>query len=68
MHSPTKLLNLVEQAIQNTTYPTYPGSLYEPITYIMSLGGKRIRPIMLLMSADLFSGDIQKAIPAALAI
>ncbi len=34
----------------------------------MSLGGKRIRPTMLLMAVDLFNGDIQQAIPAALAI
>ena len=68
MHSPTTLLKLVEQAINEISYPKYPGSLYEPISYIMSLGGKRIRPTMLLMAADLFNGDIKKALPAALAI
>ncbi len=68
MHSPTTLLKLIEQSITDISYPTYPSSLYEPISYIMSLGGKRIRPTMLLMATDLFSGDIQKAIPAALAI
>ncbi|TCD01154.1 polyprenyl synthetase family protein [Pedobacter psychroterrae] len=68
MHSPTTLLKLIEQSINDISYPTYPSSLYEPISYIMSLGGKRIRPTMLLMATDLFSGDIQKAIPAALAI
>lgn len=68
MHSPTTLLKLIEQSINDISYPNYPSSLYEPISYIMSLGGKRIRPTMLLMATDLFSGDIQKAIPAALAI
>lgn len=68
MHSPTTLLNHIEQAINEISYSRYPSSLYEPIKYIMSLGGKRIRPTMLLMATDLFNGDIQKAIPAALAI
>ncbi|ETZ23679.1 polyprenyl synthetase family protein [Pedobacter sp. V48] len=68
MHSPSELLKHVEQAISKIQYPTYPGNLYEPISYIMSLGGKRVRPTMLLMSVDLFSGDIFKALPAAMAI
>lgn len=68
MHSPSELLKHVEQAINETIYPEYPASLYEPISYIMNLGGKRIRPIMLLMSAELFNGDLKAAIPAAMAI
>ncbi|HEX8609350.1 MAG TPA: polyprenyl synthetase family protein, partial [Pedobacter sp.] len=68
MHSPLELLKRIEQAITNTQYPTHPASLYEPISYIMSLGGKRIRPTMLLMSVDLFDGDLSAGMPAALAI
>lgn len=68
MHSPSELLKHVEQAISEIQYPTYPGDLYEPISYIMSLGGKRVRPTMLLMAVDLFNGDIIKALPAAMAI
>lgn len=68
MHSPSELLEKIEQAINNIQYPHHPASLYEPISYIMNLGGKRIRPTMLLMVVDLFKGDIQQAIPAALAI
>lgn len=68
MYSPSELLKRIEQAITEIQYPTYPASLYEPISYIMSLGGKRIRPTMLLMSVDLFNGDLSAGIPAALAI
>lgn len=68
MYSPSELLKRIEQAITEIQYPTYPASLYEPISYIMSLGGKRIRPTMLLMSVDLFDGDLSAGIPAALAI
>lgn len=45
-----------------------PKNLYEPIDYILQLSGKRIRPILTLMAADIFSGDYKKALPAALAI
>ena len=45
-----------------------PKNLYEPIDYIMSLGGKRMRPILVLMSCDLFGGDISEGLEAALSI
>jgi len=45
-----------------------PKNLYEPIDYILKLGGKRMRPILTLMSADIFSQDFKKALPAALAV
>lgn len=68
MHAPSELLKYIEKAIESTKYPQYPGNLYEPISYIMNLGGKRLRPIMLLMSAELFGCDPEKAVPAAMAI
>ncbi len=45
-----------------------PKNLYQPIDYILQLGGKRIRPILTLMAADIFSSDYKKALPAALAV
>ncbi|CAA0155230.1 polyprenyl synthetase family protein [Tenacibaculum maritimum] len=45
-----------------------PKNLYEPIDYILELGGKRIRPLLTLMAADIFSNDYKKALPAALAV
>ena len=45
-----------------------PKNLYEPIDYILKLGGKRIRPVLTLMAADIFSSDFKKALPAALAV
>lgn len=45
-----------------------PLGLYEPISYILELGGKRLRPIMLLMSTEAFGGDHRNALDAALAI
>ena len=45
-----------------------PKNLYEPIDYILQLGGKRIRPVLTLIASDIFSGDYKKAMPAALAV
>ena len=42
--------------------------LYDPINYLLNLGGKRLRPILLLMSADAFGKKHKKAIHAALAV
>lgn len=68
MHTPNQLQEVIENAVQNIQYPLHPKRLYDPISYIMSLGGKRIRPVLTLMAADLFGGDIASAMPAALAI
>ena len=45
-----------------------PVQLYNPIKYIVSLGGKRLRPILTLMACDFFNKDYKKALPAALAL
>lgn len=45
-----------------------PAELYEPIAYILSLGGKQIRPILTLMAAEVFGSQAQKAIHAATAV
>ncbi len=45
-----------------------PKNLYEPISYILSLGGKRLRPTLVLMTAEIFGGSYKEALDAALAI
>ncbi|MCH3881636.1 MULTISPECIES: polyprenyl synthetase family protein [Tenacibaculum] len=45
-----------------------PRNLYEPIEYILQLGGKRMRPILTLMGCHIFSDEYKKSLPAALAI
>lgn len=47
---------------------TAPVNLYEPIAYTLDMGGKRLRPVMVLLGSQVFGGDVQKAIPAALAV
>ncbi|WP_276168436.1 polyprenyl synthetase family protein [Zobellia alginiliquefaciens] len=45
-----------------------PENLYAPITYILGLGGKRLRPVLTLLSAEIFETDYKKALDAALAV
>jgi len=53
----------------NSQYETKePRNLYEPIHYILGLGGKRMRPVLTLMSAEVFDADYKLALPAALAV
>jgi geranylgeranyl diphosphate synthase type II len=68
MHSPIQLQEILEKAIPQIDYPKHPKDLYQPIRYIMSLGGKRIRPVMVLMAAELFTDECIKALDVALAI
>ncbi|MFD2872110.1 polyprenyl synthetase family protein [Mucilaginibacter ximonensis] len=63
-----KLQLLIDNAVTELQFSPYPAELYEPIYYILSMGGKRMRPALLLMACDLFGGDVEKAVPPALAI
>ena len=60
--------NIISEEFSNIHIEKHPKSLYEPIDYILSLGGKRIRPVLTLMAADIFDGDHKKAISAAKAV
>lgn len=64
----TNFIQIVEEAIEKNAYKKQPQSLYAPINYTLALGGKRIRPALLLLANDLFNGKLEKAINAALAI
>ena len=68
MHSINQLQALINLAIADLKYPASPKELYEPISYLMDLGGKRMRPVSLLMACSLFDDDISRAIKPALAI
>jgi geranylgeranyl diphosphate synthase type II len=68
MQSPAQLLSLIETTLKAEKIIKEPQSLYDPVNYILSLGGKRIRPVMTLMACEMFGGNVEKAMPAALGI
>lgn len=68
IHTPRELLTIVNSAIDNIGLGEKPERLYEPIRYVLSIGGKRIRPVMCLMACEMFEGDISIAIKPALSL
>lgn len=60
--------NLIEKRLSKLNLPEEPKELYEPVKYILSTGGKRIRPALVLMACDMFGGTYSSAIFPALAI
>ncbi|MCH7399582.1 polyprenyl synthetase family protein [Belliella sp. DSM 107340] len=66
--SVNKLLQDLENHIQGFQYGNSPAELYEPISYIMSLGGKRIRPLLTLMAYSLYKDDYESILTPASAV
>lgn len=54
MMTSDEILRVVNQGLESLPYDRKPASLYEPIRYVLSLGGKRIRPVLMLLSYNLF--------------
>jgi geranylgeranyl diphosphate synthase type II len=68
MYNITQLQDLINKEIAEKQYPNSPVELYEPIRYLMALGGKRMRPVLLLLACDLFDGSIINALKPAVGI
>ena len=68
MHSIEEYINLVNKTIAEIEYPKQPERLYNPIAYTMALGGKRLRPVLTLLTCEAMGGDIAKAIDVAVGI
>ena len=62
------VLTLVNDYLAHIAYERKPESLYEPIKYVLSLGGKRIRPSLLLLAYNLFKDDPKTVLPVACAL
>lgn len=58
----------ISHTLSTLRYGENPAELYEPIRYIMALGGKRIRPLLVLLSAKMFDEDVEKALLPAAAV
>ena len=64
----SEYVDIINSALDSIEYPKQPDSLYAPIRYELSLGGKRIRPVLMLLACDLFGGDINQAIKPAVGL
>jgi geranylgeranyl diphosphate synthase, type II len=63
-----QLSNQITQTLNTLRYGENPTELYEPIRYIMSLGGKRIRPLMVLLAAKMYDDDVENVLLPAAAV
>ncbi len=68
MHSINQYQEFIANYLESQYETKEPKNLYDPIHYILGLGGKRMRPVLTLMSAEAFDADYKKALPAALAV
>lgn len=66
MNSP--YLNWIEAEIRSQQYGVAPASLYDPIRYIMGLGGKRLRPMLVMMAYSLYQKNAKRIVPIASAV
>ncbi len=58
----------VNKMLDEQEYPSRPEGLYEPISYVLSMGGKRLRPSLLLLVNSLYGGSAAQALPAAIGL
>ena len=68
MFTDSQLLEKVNDFISHLAYGKQPEGLYEPIQYAMSLGGKRIRPVLMMMAYNLYRDDVDSILSQAAGI
>ncbi len=68
MQTNEQLLAAIENYLAQCESPAEPERLYAPITYSMAGGGKRLRPMLVLLACGLYTDDIRPALPAAAAV
>ena len=68
MKTADEILNMVNEFLGNLPYDRKPYSLYEPVKYVLSMGGKRIRPTLMLLSYNIFKNDPEKILMNAVAL
>ena len=66
--SANQLLEKINGYIKSMPYSRPPMGLYEPIAYELSLGGKRVRPVLMLMAYNLYKDDIERILPQAVGL
>ncbi len=68
MHTLQDLRDRFQTYQEAHSFDQEPAALYEPVNYIMGIGGKRLRPLLTLLSGHLFTDETQAALPAAMAV
>ncbi|MCI6726378.1 MAG: polyprenyl synthetase family protein [Bacteroidales bacterium] len=62
------MLPSIQEALAKMPYPTRPEGLYDPIRYVLDMGGKRLRPALMLLAYSLYRDDVDCVMPAAIGL
>lgn len=68
MRSFEEILEITEETVKQIAIADQPQNLYDPIKYSLAVGGKRVRPMALLLAAGVYNDDLSGALPAAMAV
>lgn len=68
MYTASELLEKINSHIANLKFDRTPQGLYDPVSYVLSMGGKRIRPVLMLMAYNLYREDISRILSPATGI
>lgn len=68
MYTISELIDKVNSNIEHLDYPIEPAGLYDPIKYILAIGGKRIRPVLMLMAYNLWKENVDDILNQALGL
>lgn len=68
MYTSSQLIEKVNQFIEQLPYERKPAGLYDPVKYVLSLGGKRIRPVLMLMAYNLYKENVDEIMMQAIAL
>lgn len=68
LHSAETLSKRIDEAIRQIPFDLKPATLFDPIRYALSVGGKRIRPLLVLMATDLFGKELESSLGPAIGI
>ena len=68
MYNSDELLSMVNDSLANLSYTRKPQSLYDPIAYVLSMGGKRIRPVLMLLTYNIYRNDPERIMMQAIGL
>ncbi len=68
MKTSEEILRLVNDYLVQLPYEREPQSLYEPIKYVLSMGGKRVRPVLMMLAYNMYKDDPESILPSACAL
>ena len=68
MKTSDEILSLINEYLDNLPYERKPAGLYDPIKYVLSIGGKRIRPTLMLLAYNLYKEDPERILSSAVAL